>query len=451
MRRYGVVVIGGGASGALAAIQLAAIPGEPVALVEERSRCGPGVAYGTDEPWHVLNTRAGAMSALPERPGHFLAWCTAGGRAVDSDTFAPRRWYGEYLEAVLGDATRQRRPLYRIHGRAVGLRVDAAGQIQVALREGTPLRAGRVVLALGHAPPTHPAFVGRGTLGPRRYVGDPWQPEGLSRVPAGGPVLLVGTGLTAVDVALSLARRNHSGPIVAVSRHGLLPAAHVSAASEPAAWTAPAWDACRSVRALLAELRRAVSAAGQQRLDWRHVVDSLRPVTETVWHGLPLVEQQRFLRHVVRFWEIHRHRMAPTVARTVAAMTADDRLRIVAGSVRRCQVVGRDVVATVHLRHGRVRSYRFAAVVNCTGPGALVATHDPLVRSLLDQGLARREPLGLGFDVDSRGALVGDDGTARPALTAIGPVRRGRSWETTAIPEIRVQASALADVLAASA
>jgi len=46
-------------------------------------------------------------------------------------------------------------------------------------------------------------------------------------------------------------------------------------------------------------------------------MDGLRPHWDMLWRRLPEHEQRRFLQHVARYWEVHRHRMAPQVAATV--------------------------------------------------------------------------------------------------------------------------------------
>jgi uncharacterized NAD(P)/FAD-binding protein YdhS len=91
----------------------------------------------------------------------------------------------------------------------------------------------------------------------------------------------------------------------------------------------------------------------------------------------------------------------------------------------------------------------FGAVVTCTGPGSLAASRHPLLRSLISHGLVRPDPLGLGLDARADGALLAADGSLAPGLYAIGPLLRGTLWETTAVPEIRAQAKALAAVLTA--
>jgi uncharacterized NAD(P)/FAD-binding protein YdhS len=285
------------------------------------------------------------------------------------------------------------------------------------------------VLAVGHAPPADPTWA-TALRGHPRYVADPWgRPPALDRVPTDGPVLLVGTGLTAVDVALSLGASG--AELVAVSRRGLLPQAH----TVPAATPAPPLDPrdCDGIAPLIRYVR-AAAAAGP---DWRSVVDALRPAADDIWRRLSPSCRDRFLRHAARYWEVHRHRMAPPIAAEVARLTGTGRFRAGAGRVAFRSASATAVTLTVD---GVQR--RFAAVVNCTGPGSPL--RQPLVAGLVAAGAARSDPHGLGLDTDDDGRLLDAAGRAWPGVYVLGPARRGRVWETTAVPEIRGQAERLA-------
>ncbi|GAA0798887.1 pyridine nucleotide-disulfide oxidoreductase [Spirilliplanes yamanashiensis] len=412
----------------LAATQLLRCTDSDVILIDPDGP-GGGVAYDAAQPWHLLNSRAGAMSAHPDDPGHFVAWARADGQAATADTFLARRTYGRYLRDV-ADAADAAAPgrLRVVRERVTGV---AAHDTGVTVRAGDGLlHADRAVLAVGNpagaqplgAPAGHPA-----------YIADPWRPDAFAAVPADGPVLLVGTGLTAVDVALTLATRGHRGPVVAVSRRGLLPQAHTAAGAPPAL---PDLDPAAGLAGLLHTLHAAACGAP----DWRTVVDGLRPHLDRLWTGLTPAEQDRFLRHAARQWENHRHRMAPGIAAQVAWLRAEGALEVRAGTL--AAVAADGAALTVTLADGTTT--RYAAVVNCAGPGRLPAAAGPLVGALLTAGAARVGPHGLGLDVDAAGSLITAAGTAEPKLTVVGSLRRGRVWETTAVPEIRAQAAALA-------
>ena len=155
------------------------------------------------------------------------------------------------------------------------------------------------------------------------------------------------------------------------------------------------------------------------------------------------MDKRRFLRHVARYWDVHRHRMAPTVAANLAALRSSGALTVHAG--RLCQLVPDGYYLRASTVDGRELSA--ATVVNCTGPGG--ADRTPLGGALMVDGLARQDPLRIGLDVDADGYLVDAAGRAQPLISVLGPARRGRYWETTAVPEIRTQAGALVRVPAA--
>jgi uncharacterized NAD(P)/FAD-binding protein YdhS len=400
-----VAVVGGGCSGVLVTRELLRGGDDDVVLIEP-GEPGGGIAYGNAQPWHLLNSRAGAMSADPDDPGHFVRWA-----GTTAEAFRPRAEYGRYLRSVLAEADRDHPGRLRVHrARVAAIGPDGV----VALDDGDAVHADHVVLATGG-----PAAA-RQQIEHRRYVTDPWRPGVLEALPAGEPVLLVGTGLTAVDVALTLtADGRRTAPVVAVSRRGLLPLTHSDHATPP---TVPSLDDCATLRDVVRAVRAAAGEAG----DWRPIVDGLRPMLDQLWGALTPGEQDAFLRHLARPWECHRHRMAPAVATRVVELRAAGLLEIRAGGVAAWPGLA-----------------DFAAVVNCAGPGRLPGAAGPLVGGLLAAGLARVGPHGLGLDIDEAGRLVGGDGRATDRLWVIGALRRGARWETTAVPEIRAQASRL--------
>jgi uncharacterized NAD(P)/FAD-binding protein YdhS len=415
-----VAIVGAGYSGTIAAVELArAAPGAEIIIVEKSGRFAAGAAYGTDSPGHLLNVRARNMSALADEPDHFAEW--AAGRGFGADDYVPRRVYREYLGGLLARAEAE-----RVTGEAVA--VEAGG---VRLASGELVGCDVAVLAGGNFPSRLPAAFGE------RAIHDPWSAEGreaLARVAAqGGDVLLVGTGLTMVDMAVSLGEAGSAGRITACSRRGLVPRAHVSPPVAPEAWEPP-------------ERLREVLRAVRRREPWRGAVDGLRPHTQALWRGFGPEEKKSFLRHLRPWWDVHRHRIAPAVAARIEAMRESGRLEVAAGRI--AQVDG-DAV-TIARRGGVDRlTRRYAALVNCTGPeGDIRRVRDPLIRQLLASGLARPDGLGLGLEVDGASRVAGSGG-ASPALYALGPLSKGAFWEIVAVPDIRAQAMGVARAIAA--
>jgi uncharacterized NAD(P)/FAD-binding protein YdhS len=430
-----VAIVGGGASGTLVAVQLLRQACGPwrIALIERTGALARGLAYGNAEPCHLLNVPAGSMSALPDEPDHFVRWSRAA-----PDEFVPRAIYGEYLEATLAAAHARAAPgvsLLLVPGEAVAARA-LPESVSVGLRDGGAIEARAAVLALGNFPTVDLAVPDGGLYASELYRRSPWHPGSLDGMDPDADVLLLGSGLTMVDAALALQRRAHRGTVHALSRHGLLPQVHT--ASPPA----PLRIGASGLRAVF----RALRSAALRARDWRAAFDPLRVVTQRIWARLSEAEKRRFLRHLRTHWDVHRHRMAPQIGEAIAQLRASGQLRVIAGRVQSFGLKDGLAVGRYRARGERtLRELRAARVVNCTGPATHLAdVRHPLIASLLEQGLARADAVGMGFATDGRGELRG---AAPGRLFTLGPLRRGELWETTAMPEVREQARALAERL----
>ena len=416
-----VVVVGGGAAGVVtAATMLREAGGAPldVRVVERSGDVGPGLAYGTQETLHLLNNYAVRMSAFDDDPAHLVRWCRAQGDIVGPDTFLPRRVYGAYLAALLDEPAPSASRLTRVRAEADAVD-DSGSDYAVTLRSGEVLSADVVVLALGSPPPRHLPDVEAAT---RAYAANPWTPDLTDRATRGNRVLLVGTGLTTVDVAAQLANAHQDVEMVAVSRHGLLPRRHLDQPPMPAG---VAGRLEPTVVDAIAAARHAVASRGG---DWRGVVETVKAAANAQWTLWSYAEQQRFLRHAARHWEVSRHRMAPAMADIVEGLLLDGRLRI------------------AHATDVDVAS--FDLVVNCTGPAsAATPGWNPLVDGLAARGLLRAGPHGLGLDVSADGRLLDATGVPARAIHVVGAARRGVEWEVAAVPDIRRQARSLAQRL----
>jgi uncharacterized NAD(P)/FAD-binding protein YdhS len=425
------IIVGGGFSGTMLAVQLAK-RGKSSILVEAMGRAGLGTAFSTPEEVHLLNVPAGKMSAWPDRAGDFAE--TVAGEGHEPGDFVSRRRFGAYVRHLLEQAIASGQ-VRLVEGRAIS--ADAGWT--VALEHGEQLSAPALVLAHGNQPP-EPLRSAAG-IPDTLFVNDPWSDTGraaISEIAAqGGDVLIIGTGLTMVDVVLSLDSAGHQGRIVALSRRGLVPRAH--APFDPVV-VEPGEVPGGSVRALTRWLRRCGAEVG-----WRAAVDSLRPHSHALWRSFDAREQARFLRHARPWWDVHRHRIAPQVAGVLKRLIGEGRLEIAAGRIQRMSVQG-DRLEVTFRRRGRDAdsSQDFALGVNCTGPlGRLDRTGDALLRQLLAKGLARPDAIGMGLQVDEYSRVAGAQ-----RLWALGPLTKGAFWEMVAVPDIRGQVADVADQIA---
>lgn len=433
-----VAIVGAGFSGTLLAINLLEQPDVEVLLIErDRHRMGAGVAYSSTDASHLLNVRAGNMSAFPDRPDHFCEWLAARGLGCEA-AFVTRATYGNYLRETLAAAMEK-------YGRRLKLVDDAVldieergGQVTLGLVNGGLVEADRAVLAIGNLPPHDPPAIAGTKLPSWRYIGDPWASDFEEGLTDDQTVLVIGTGLTAVDVILRLASTGFGGPIVALSRRGLRPHRHVDGLPRPKPVLAkPAPH--------LSELVRWARRESQDR-DWRLVVDSIRPITQMMWGAADADKRARFLRHLRPFWDVHRHRLAPAIADRIDALVASGQLRFQAGKIERISVTPDALAVEWRVRGGTDTIVTHAArTINCTGPqGDLLRSADPLVRRLLAAKRIRPDALRLGLDIDRDGHVLDAQGRASEHILAIGPMTRGDLWEVVAVPDIRIQVSALA-------
>lgn len=450
-----IAILGGGASGTLLAAELLRRADRPleIVLVEPRGALGRGPAYTTPFPVHLLNVPAGRLSARADHPGHFVAWLRERDPALGETSFVERGLYGRYLEDVLAQArgaARARVRLDHLQDEAVDV-VVVDNRLELFLKCAPPFRADRVVFALGNLAPDTLARLAPDGRDPVRYVRDPWLPGALDFPQPDGNVLVLGTGLTAVDVVLGLRHRGHAGRAVAVSHHGLLPQVHSFPPAE-GGHVALTWEltAPLTLPDLLADVRDRVHRARGAGGDFRVVIDSLRPRTQALWRGLSPADRARFLRHLQPFWDVHRHRMAPEVAARLQRLVATGALSIRAGNVEGLEERAGSVHARIRPRGARESAtVEVRHVVDCTGPAPVRRTEHPLLRRLLETGLVRVDPLGLGLDVTPDGRVVSLANPRGDRLFAMGPLLRGALWETTAIAEIRAQAAELARTLLA--
>lgn len=419
-----VAIVGGGASGVLTAFQLLRRPDDPVHVTvhEATGVLGRGIAYGTSDPRHLLNVRARHMSAYADVPSDLLDWTVRAGRDPDPLGFLPRMEYAAYLQDTLADVADHRLTISA--GRVDDI-VPVAGGFELRTHDRVTTAA-TVVLAHGNQTPQELTELS----GRDGYLANPWDLAAIRALPGDATVVVVGTGLTAIDTVITLLEDEPRRRAVMVSRHGLLPHAHIE--QQSTAWVTEVPDGPLTADALAALVRFQVEQARAHGVDWRNVVDGLRPQTQSIWRRLDLAERQRFLATHSRDWEIRRHRMAPEVGDRIRAYQREGRLTVLGGGIDAAELDG------AH------------AVVNCTGPLTDISlSADPLLQALQTRGLVAPDPLRLGLDATPAGEVIGADGAVVPGLLAVGPPRKGVLWESTAIPEIRTQAAEVARLVLA--
>lgn len=412
-----VAIVGGGFSGTMVAAHLARRADRHVAVaLFEPAPIGRGAAFGTKHSELLLNTRAAAMSAYDDDPDHFVRWLGSGYSPVE---FVSRRLYGEYLGEIAARAFE--RPCFTVvPDRVVAIEQTGTGAFVLATSQRTRFEAEHVVLATGNPLPND-GMLPPGLRAHPGYVGDPWLCDYRA---IGGDVLLIGSGLTALDALVALEASGHRGAVFVVSRHARFSEVH--AENLRAYDVVPVLDGT-SARTLLQSFRRCVDDASARGFDWRAAVDAVRPECEALWRRLPIRERRRFDRHLRAHWERHRHRAPQAVAGVRTRYEKAGRLHTYAGRLGRCE----DATVSIATLNGEVQ-LRPDWIVNCTGVGRGQWERDVLLGALLRGGLLEREPLGWGLRNSAEN------------LRLTGSMLRGTRFESTAVGELRVVAQSVA-------
>lgn len=425
-----VIIIGGGYSGAMLAARLAE-KGQASALIERSGVFGPGVAYSARLDDHRLNVRTERMGAVAGQLKGFQTWMERyHPDHADPSGFAPRRLYGLYVqERLAGVEAAHPGLITRITGEAVAL-----NHTTVTLSDGRTIEGRAVVLATGN-----PAPKTASNQASPRILANPWAKGALEQIGAQDDVIILGTGLTMVDVILQLDHQAWRGRAYGVSRRGQMPRAHGREHDASAFLPDEAFAGPLSLR--LKAARKAAKTEG-----WRSVMEAYRPITIELWRAASLAERSRFIRHLRPWWDVHRHRIAPDVAHRLNALKDEGRLIQSPGYVRAIRGDDASIEMDIKPRKGELKTLKAQWLIDCTGPGH-DATGQPLTRDLIEAGKARLDGLKLGLDLDETGHVLDAKGQANPALFVLGPPARAALWETIAVPDIRNRIEIIADAL----
>jgi uncharacterized NAD(P)/FAD-binding protein YdhS len=451
-----VVIIGGGFSGVVTAVNLARLTDAPLAVtvVNTSHPLGRGVAYGTRRPEHLLNVVARNMSALADQPNHFVDWLQTRSDfgeiplAELRESFIPRRVYGDYLQALFlwyshALADGKQVVIDRVAGEAVDV-IAARDDVTVRLADGAVLPADKVILATGNQAPTDlPGLV----VEHPQYYRDPWGDWDRRLPDPALEIVLLGTGLTMLDAFLNLEAIRWHGKVYAVSRNGLLPVPHFKGPDYPAF---PEGDPTRlTLDELLVQFRTHRDRLQAQGLNPAILVDRLRPWTQRLWQHFSLAEKRRFLSEFRTRWNVRRHR-APQVAhaKLIAAIEAGH-LEVVKGRISEIEASCGGLQVIVQQAIGRPRTLRAGAVVNCTGPADGYPGDSELYRKLLQRGLVSLDEASLGIRAATDFVALDANGSRSAWLLVLGPPLKGMLWESTAVPELRAQAFRVAEIIVA--
>lgn len=415
-------------------------------LFDGRHEPGKGAAYSTSAATHLLNVPAAVMGASAKRPEEFFDWLKTNNHAFAGSDFVPRRLYAQYLGALLQGALRDRDERIQYHfvneevvGIAARKTEDNSQGFVATCRSGLKIPIDIGVLAIGNSlPQTLPAFAA--VKNDRNYFENPWNEAVYKGLSDCKTLLIVGTGLTAIDIVLEAEAQGFQGKYHLISRHGLLPRPHVEPNN-----TAPTKSiALAEVENLSPYLLcKALRTLAKSVPTWQLIVDALRPKLHTIWQQWEVAEKAQFLRHLKPLWEVHRHRAPPQSLNILKQLEQAGRLTQHAGRLLSAEQNSADIRVRFKQRgDGKVHEVLTARVINAIGPHAdLTRSTAPLLQQLLNSKIIEVDPLHIGIEINPDFSVAT---STTKNLFALGPLAKSLFWESTAVRELREQAEAVA-------
>lgn len=450
--RSDIVIVGGGYSGTLTAVNMLnmAIGNTDIVMIDSSPQSCRGLAYGTWDDNLLLNVPAGNMSALNDSPNHFLAYCQMIDPAFNEGSFVSRRIYGDYLEFTLQEAEKKAgKAITRVTGTVQSVRQQAASTtFCVTLADNRQIQATKVVLALGHFESKSPLISTQ--LDQILYINNPWDTSNFDHIPRDQQTLILGTGLTAIDALFKLTSAGHKN-IVLMSRKGLLPHPHRQTPKAPSKNSFPTFldKENLTVRYAIKALRESIRSRSSNGGDWRDSINELRPYTPEIWARFSIKEKKRFLIHAVGYWDIHRHRLAPVAHNRLEQLIATKQATVLAGRLAKIELQSDKNIAFVLPRGAsEYKQLSIGAVINCTGPNTDInSVTTPLVKQLLAEGPISDDEMGLGILINDRYEVVDLHEKPVAGLYYVGPMLKSKHWEAIAVPELRKHVQKIANYI----
>lgn len=460
-----IAVIGGGFSAISLSSSMILESGAPLSkplvktgislyVCEKQENIGLGAAYSTCYPWHLLNVRADRMGAVAGDPEGFYRWLENNESiwrnsdtsfqklVIHKDAFLPRKLYGLYLSALLKEIRTSASNKSNCHFETIQKTVvniaEAENQkLRVIFDDNQFLDVDKVILATGVLPIKPLPF----KISSSRYIANLWDlknrvlEQQICLTNKNSTIFIVGTGLTMIDMVTSLERLGYTGKIIALSRHGVLPAVrrehHLPHVGNIDKLLAPK-SLLGKLRAFRRELKEIEHAGGC----WQQLFGTIRPFTEILWKQLSIQDKKRFLRHLLFLWNKHRHRIAPESMKVIDRLLLRKQLKILSGKIVHIHEAKQIVIQ--YESDNRIETLQADFIYNCTGPDyTLHKNSDPLIQNLLSRGWITPDSLGLGIKSNND---FGAEGPFSSQIYVIGSLLLGDCFETTSVPEIRDQA-----------
>lgn len=450
-----IVIIGGGLSGALTALSLGSGRDErlQIMIIEKNdAQLFKGLAYSSDLNHQPLNVPASGMSLLIDEPDHFLKWLNQNTHItglsageITPDTFISRKVFGAYLSETISVALKaSHHEIALIQDEAVAVQKEQ-NNYTLKLASGKLIEANKIIIATGNQDTDFPYSVDPILKENGNLISNPWAKHIIESIDAKAPILIIGAGLTMVDLLINLRQNNHTGKITIVSRRGFLPLPHKMGQHWQLKTKQPEKI---NLKNILQFVHHEVELAKAANIGWQSVIDAIRPYLPQWWRGLTLSERTRLMRHLKPYWEIHRHRIPVDSHNFIQRELAAGTTALYGGKIIHI-AAGQDNMADVSFscrKTNEQKQFHVKHIINCIGPLTdLKKSKLPLWQNLLQSGMVDTDYFNSGISCNAKGHIIDTKGQPDSNIFVIGNLRKGAEFESVAIRELRIQAKDIAD------
>lgn len=443
-----IAIIGGGLSGTLLAHYLLQEDAYPLTIYlfeKDYHQLSRGIAYRASTEGQLLNVPANRMSLHSHKPDEFYQWLLSNvSKEILPDEFVQRSYFGTYLKEVFQKSIEQAKHItVRVITDEVIDIIKDDDTLHVITAKNHTYVVSRAIVANGIIAPQDPFSVGLDIKLSNLYQSNPWSFRYQDQLKINDHVILIGTGLTTLDHAVSLLRSGKNLTLIAFSRRGLLPLPH--AQYKP--YTFPDYniESTSDIGALLRSIRTYYKEHREKGLDWRDLIDKIRTQAPHLWKGLNAKSKTRFIRHLKPYWEIHRHRAPTIILDRISEAAEKGRFKLLKGRIQEVKTTGNALQLTLaNPEETQVLEANY--LLNSSGLQQNISlTSDPLLKKLMEREYMIADGNGLGIETDDSGALQCKEGMKN--IFTIGALRRAAVFECTAAKEIGEQAYELSRTL----
>lgn len=431
-------IVGGGISGTLSVLQIIKQSKKPLSIYwfDTQNKFCKGYAYNTFDEGHLLNVRASNMSVFPDEPNHFVNWLSVNHPKYSPKDFVSRKLFGDYVLHTF-ELLKKSNALITIH--QIAEEVKSIKKIGDCFEMNTHqnYQVQKIILGFGNFLPAHPRSVSKEFISSKNYFQNAFNVQLTNQIQLHNNITIIGSGLTMIDVIVSLSHFNYKGKINVISPHAYIPQAHQE---NPLPSVEPFVNQNQAYTLLeiLSLVNKQLKKAKKENLNLHSVVDSMRPFLQNLWLNFSIEEKKQFLRHLRHKWGVARHRAPSQSMAIFNALKSSNQLQLIKGRISdiKLQTSGFDILYSNN--QTEQQTLHTQLIINCTGPESDYSQlKSPLIQDLINNQIISPDSIKYGINAQKDGYIIDN-------IYTIGPPLKGILWESVAVPEIRVQAQELA-------